>query len=69
MSKDAGRRVVAAGAGMASVASSPRVPAPAHSPAMQRILAVLQRKSEMSVADLAAEAFVGVAEVYGQGHV
>lgn len=69
MSKDAGRRVVAAGVGMASVASSPRVPAPAHSPAMQRILAVLQRKSEMSVADLAAEAFVGVSTLACGGYL
>ncbi|WP_420877057.1 DNA glycosylase AlkZ-like family protein [Rhodocyclus tenuis] len=61
-----------ASAGPASPAAakrSRRVPALAHSPAMQRIVAVIQRKSEMSVADISAEAFVGVTTLACGGYL
>lgn len=48
---------------------SRRVPALTRSPAMQRILAVMRRKSEMSVADISAEAFVGVTTLACGGYL
>ena len=46
-----------------------KTPEPAASPAMQRILAALQRKPALSIADLAVEAFVGVSTLACGGYI
>jgi hypothetical protein len=39
------------------------------SPAMQRILGVLRKKSNMSIADISAEAFVGISTLACGGYI
>ena len=45
------------------------VPEPKTSPAMQRILRVLEKKSNMSASDISAEAFVGVTTLACGGYI
>lgn len=45
------------------------IPEPATSPAMQRILRVLEKKSNMSVSDIASEAFVGTTTLACGGYI
>ena len=45
------------------------IPDPVASPAMQRILQVLEKKSNMSASDLSAEAFVGVTTLACGGYI
>lgn len=44
-------------------------PDPVSSPAMQRILGVLEKKSNMSISDISAEAFVGVTTLACGGYI
>ncbi|MBS1228139.1 MAG: hypothetical protein H6R17_1416 [Proteobacteria bacterium] len=46
-----------------------KIPEPVSSPAMQRILGVLEKKSNMSVSDISAEAFVGVSTLACGGYI
>lgn len=45
------------------------IPLPSTSPAMQRILRVLETKSDMSVSDISAEAFVGMTTLACGGYI
>lgn len=45
------------------------IPEPVASPAMQRILRVLEKKANMSVSDISAEAFVGVTTLACGGYI
>ena len=45
------------------------IPDPTASPAMQRILCVLEKKSHMSVSDISTEAFVGVTTLACGGYI
>ena len=46
-----------------------KIPELASSPAMRRILGVLEKKSNMSISDLSAEAFVGVSTLACGGYI
>lgn len=46
-----------------------KTPEPVSSPAMQRILGVLEKKANMSVSDISAEAFVGVTTLACGGYI
>ena len=46
-----------------------KIPELVSSPAMQRILGVLEKKSNMSISDLSAEAFVGVSTLACGGYI
>lgn len=46
-----------------------KIPELVSSPAMQRILGVLERKSNMSISDISAEAFVGVSTLACGGYI
>ena len=46
-----------------------KIPELVASPAMQRILGVLEKKSNMSISDLSAEAFVGVSTLACGGYI
>ncbi|MBS1227707.1 MAG: hypothetical protein H6R17_984 [Proteobacteria bacterium] len=46
-----------------------KIPEPVSSPAMQRILGVLEKKSNMSISDISAEAFVGVSTLACGGYI
>lgn len=45
------------------------IPELASSPAMQRILGVLEKKSNMSISDISAEAFIGVSTLACGGYI
>ena len=45
------------------------VPKPETSPGMQRVLRVLEKKSDMSISDLSAEAFIGVSTLACGGYI
>jgi len=45
------------------------IPSETHSPAMQRILALLARKADMSASDMSREAFVGITTLACGGYI